>query len=303
LVSGAGRRKSVVALCVTFGIPLCLVAVYRDSLLGGAALMRGLVAPLAIAGFGTVLSRTGFEGRLPSRLAFDFGLPRRRVAVAAFAGLIVTQMAFVYLDHPAGPHLRLVYISGAVIAGGVVALLLRELPSSRHRLVGSAVVALGALSIVQFGDFYVDYMTNYRIRYVTETDGPVREMLEAVIDRSPFVEPSPQRSTPVVYLGFRLGVGDWGGYYWHFYLHKHHREDLLLRTINDTAAATFTHDRMCQLPAESLVATRIGYDLVTDALINRMIHRGEFVLDTLVRDVHQQPSYWLLRTTGVCRPE
>jgi len=141
-------------------------------------------------------------------------------------------------------------------------------------------------------------MTNYRLRFAaTQTDGDTRPLFDAVVERSPVIEPTSGRVPPAIYLGFRLGVGDWGAYYWLFYLHEHHREDLILRTINDANASRFSREWICRLPPQSLVATRLGWDPETDKLIDRMTADGELVLDVLVRG---EPSYWLLRATGSC---
>ncbi len=172
-----------------------------------------------------------------------------------------------------------------------------------RRVLPPIFIALAVAALLQFQDFYADYLTAYQERFVAETDGNVRDALEAVIDRSPPAAPGRQRAAPAVYLGFRLGVGDWGGYYWRFYVHKRRREDLLARTINDTDASRFDEQWICHLPGESVLATRIGVDRATDARIQSMIARREVVLDALVGAVHGRPTYWLLETTGSCSTE
>jgi 4-amino-4-deoxy-L-arabinose transferase-like glycosyltransferase len=167
----------------------------------------------------------------------------------------------------------------------------------------SVAVALAAVSVQQFAGFYRDYMTRYRGQFLVHTDGPIRELVQAIIERVPPMELSKQRVPPAVYVGFRLGVGDWGHYYLLFHLHKYHREDLLPRTINDINASQFTNDRICQLPPDSIAATRIGWDPKADALVQRMIKANMVTLETLIRDVFGQPMYWVLRTTGSCVPE
>lgn len=163
-------------------------------------------------------------------------------------------------------------------------------------------IALAVVSLLQFWDFYSDYLGDYQQRFVIETDGNVRDALEAVITWSPPVEPG-RRAPPVVYLGFRFGAGDWGSYYWQFYLHTRRREDLLARTINDTNASRFDETWICHFPAQSVLATPIRKDLPTDAVIESMIQKGEVALDALVGPVRGRPTFWLLETTGTCRQE
>jgi hypothetical protein len=169
-------------------------------------------------------------------------------------------------------------------------------PSSEPLIVAGVVAALGIVSLLQYGDFYIEYMTGYRTRFVAETDGNMRGVLEAVIAHSPVIEPSQRGPVPTVYLGFRLGPADWGGYYWRFYLRKHHREDLLLRTVNDENASQFNHERICHMAPGSLLATRVGWDKTTDSLIERMMTRGELTREAVIGE----PIYWLMRTTDSC---
>ncbi len=293
-LAGAPTHRKQFALCIALAIPLCLLSLYREVLPDGSVLLLGLLAPLAIAALSILLSM--FLGEASHR-----DLPRRRVFGVAIVGLVGAQLAFFFIDRFSGGQPTPLLLAGAVAASVVVALLLRRVPSKTHRIVASAAVALGTVSLLQFADFYADYMTDYRARFAeTQTDGNTRDVLEAIIGRSPAIEPARDRVPPAIYLGFRLGVGDWGSYYWLFYLHEHHREDLILRTINDRNASQFNHDRICHLPPDSLVATRFGWDPATDRLIERMTAGGELILDVLLRG---EPSYWLLRTTGSCMAE
>jgi hypothetical protein len=189
-------------------------------------------------------------------------------------------------------------------AAAAVAVLGRLRPSDRATrpwipaaAAAAIIIVLGVAALMQFSAFYDDYMTDYRRRFIPETDGNVRDVLEAVIERSPKEDLSIRRATPAVYLGFRFGAGEWGSYYWLFYLHKHHREDLLVRTIDDRNAGEFTREYICHLPAGSVTATRAGWDKDMDALIDRMIKSGDVTLERFVRG---EPAYWLLKTTGTC---
>jgi hypothetical protein len=146
---------------------------------------------------------------------------------------------------------------------------------------------------VQFSDFYLDYCTDYRTRSTVETDGNMRGLLETIITLSQ------QQPTTWIYLGFRLGPADWGGNYWRFYVHKHHREELFIRTINDENASQFNHHRICQMPPETLLTTRIDWDPATDALINRMIADKEVTREGAVG----WPVYVIMRKTELCAPD
>jgi hypothetical protein len=180
----------------------------------------------------------------------------------------------------------------------VVAIVLGLRPAGRtsagRLAMAGLLTGLGAASLLQYGDFYADYMTDYRERLVVETDGNMRGVLETVIALSP--PPQPSQPLTWIYLGFRLGPADWGGNYWRFYVHKHRREDLLVRTVNDENAARFNRAFLCQMPPGSLVTTRIGWDSATDALIDQMTTKGELVRAGAIG----WPVYVMLRTTPSC---
>jgi 4-amino-4-deoxy-L-arabinose transferase-like glycosyltransferase len=150
--------------------------------------------------------------------------------------------------------------------------------------------ALSIVSFLQFGDFYREYLTTFRTRSMVETDGNIGGLLETVISLSPPTQ------VGWIYLGFRLGPADWGGNYWRFYVHKHRREDLLIRSVNDQDASRFNHAEICRMPPRSLLTTRVGWDAATDSLIDRMIAHGELVRAGSVG----WPVYVLLWKTEEC---
>ena len=175
-----------------------------------------------------------------------------------------------------------------------------RVPGRRQLIAVSALIALGAISLAQFRDFYSDYLDDFRLRFDLATDGNMRGILEEVIDRSPVVQASQHGPIPTVYLGFQLGPGDWGSNYWRFYVHKHHREDLLLRSVVDIGASRFQHDMLCHLAPDSIVTTRVGWDPKADALIDRMLKAGELMFVSRPR---RRPVYWLMRTNGTCKAD
>jgi hypothetical protein len=289
-------------------------------LLLGALLLAPVPASLVDINDHTALHATWRAGEIApfgavlAGVALEYLLMRRTSRLQPLASTVAlgVPLALAVAYRQSIPNAG-VMVAGLAIALASIALMeLRALRLARLRTVdvshaaphrwgtaaGLAIaVVLGVASLVQFNAFHRDYMTDYRRRFIPETDGNVRDVLEAVINRSPEMELSPQRATPAIYLGFRFGAGEWAAYYWLFYLHKHHREDLLVRTIDDRNASQFTRDRICRLPAGSIAATRAGWDKDTDALIDRMIKGGDVVLEQLVRG---EPTYWLLRTTGAC---
>jgi 4-amino-4-deoxy-L-arabinose transferase-like glycosyltransferase len=249
-----------------------------------------------VVAFGALLAVAGVEYiASPSRSRWQ-GIALV-VAVGAPVALLVG-----YRSNVPDAALLLTALGAVTVAGGLVLLLWRRTHATTAFAV-AATVALAAVSVQQFAGFYVDYLTKYRGEFVVHTDGPIRELITAIVERVPPVELSKQREAPAVYVGFRLGVGDWGNYYLQFYLHKYHREDLLPRTTNDINASQFSNDRICRMPPGSIAATRIGWDPNADAVVERMIKASEVTLETLIRDPFGQPMYWVLRTAGACVTE
>jgi len=241
-------------------------------------------------------------GALATGAGIDYLLSGTRGSLwrAAVAIAVAAPLALLLAYGDPLPHRRAMAL--ALAGGGVVAIALMVRDLSRYVVPATAAV-VAIVALAQFADFYVDYLTMYQQRFASETDGNMRDALEAVIDHAPTVEPGRQRAAPAVYLGFRLGAGDWGGYYWKFYVHKRHRADLLARTIDDTNASRFNEAWICHLPADSVLATPLRMDQPTDKLVDAMIKKGEVVFDGAVAPVHGRPTYWLLQTTGSCGAE
>src|SRR5262249_29157396 len=99
-------------------------------------------------------------------------------------------------------------------AAGLVVVALRLAPVPVQTLAATALAGIALATAVQFRGFYGDYLGKYQDRLAVDTDGDMRGVLERVIEHAPAVEAAQRRSTPVVYLGFRLGAGDFGFNYW-----------------------------------------------------------------------------------------
>jgi 4-amino-4-deoxy-L-arabinose transferase-like glycosyltransferase len=91
-----------------------------------------------------------------------------------------------------------------------------------RRLARLAAVGLLALAPIQFGYFWRDYFTGYRVRSAGWFEGNIAGALEEVIERQP------ARSASPVYLSAAI---PWIDAYWHFYTLKHHRDDLLKNAV------------------------------------------------------------------------
>src|SRR5439155_14083085 len=131
------------------------------------------------------------------------------------------------IDNFADYRLRLVHAIVVLAAGVGVAVLANSLTAARFRLGQLSAVALLGLAALQFTHFYVDYFTRYRVRSGNlDPEGYARVAWETVIERARL------RSVPAIYVG-QVGPYGFGDLYWTFYAIKHHREDLLTRTISD----------------------------------------------------------------------
>jgi Dolichyl-phosphate-mannose-protein mannosyltransferase len=106
----------------------------------------------------------------------------------------------------------------------VLSLLIGALALLSQRVRGWRIVSacLLAAAVVQFAAFYVDYLTDYRARSADAFYWNIHGGLEEIIARDG------HDHFPAVYLS---GDIPWVDTYWRFYLLKHHRSDLLSRTV------------------------------------------------------------------------
>jgi hypothetical protein len=142
---------------------------------------------------------------------------------------------------------------------------------------------------VQFGYFYVDYFTGYPMRNVVTTVGNGRLAWENVIEQAR------ERPVPAIFMG-RIGPYGDSGLYWRFYLLKHHREDLLARTIEDQP---FERARLRQLPTGSLLVASPSTEV--DRVVEQMEAAGEIKRNdgnNLIRAPDGTPLFWILERTA-----
>ena len=228
-----------------------------------ARLVLGSIALAAVLTMSRLLTGDG-----PARLS-----DRRRAIVAALA-VVAIQVAYFWIDAFADYRVR--GIQAAVVVAAVigVAALTRGVNLGRIAIAG-----LFGLASIQFTTFYVDYFTGFQSRGSGEIEGNVRGAFESVIERT--------RERPVanIYLG-RIGYGE---LYWKFYLIKHHREDLLTRTIPDPDV---NPDRIRALPGGSVVIT--GTTKEIDPAIDDMAAAGVLSERQLLSASEGAPIFWLL---------
>ncbi len=106
------------------------------------------------------------------------------------------------------------------------------------------------------------------------------------------IERASGRQRPAIYLG-NIGPYGFGDLYWTFYALKHHREDLLARTIADGG---FEVGRIRALPDTSLVVT--GPSPQIDQAIEAMMAAGQLRERTLVTAPDGTSRFWILETAG-----
>jgi hypothetical protein len=211
---------------------------------------------------------------------------RQRAALVA-AGILVLQFGYFHIDYFSDYRWRLIHASGLLAAVVAAAWLANTLGRTRVALGQLTAVALLGVVSIQFAYFYVDYLTQYRVRSGNlEPEGNGRAAWETVIARARL------RSVPAVYLG-SVGPYGFGDLYWKFYTIKHHREDLLTRTVADVA---FEPARVRNLPDMSLAVTSPSPE--TDHAIERMLAAGEIRDKTLVTAPDGASRFWILETSA-----
>jgi 4-amino-4-deoxy-L-arabinose transferase-like glycosyltransferase len=168
---------------------------------------------------------------------------------------------------------------GALIAAYGVVSLLRLGWSGRL----TAAVLLGLVPI-QFTMFARDYFGDYRVRSSPWLGGNLRGALEALIDRERLT------AAPAVYFArirSTAGLLDtrnrWMDAYWRFYLIKHHREDLLARSM-----PIDTTDVHWMMPG-SLVLANEG-----DRVAAALVASGQLRRVTSIPEIGGEPFFLML---------
>ena len=273
LVTAVQAPITTGALVVLAGLvtaPLAATIVNVSDAIYRALEVLPFVVLLAVYGLKRLWSAPSFK---PSRLVF------------VTAGLFVIGVATLYAARTISTQSRVPGAALPVLCLGVLTVVL-GIFSERFRF--GQLVAIGLLAFVplQFAQFYVDYLTDYRVRSSLVFSGNIRGAFEELLkeDRA--------ASAPAIYLG-RISPYNKGGTYWPFYLRKYKREDLAARTIN---AEAFDPDKVQQLPPGSLVVTNAG-EGPTDAQIDRLVAAG-LLSKTPIREPDGTVSFFVLRRTG-----
>jgi hypothetical protein len=208
------------------------------------------------------------------------GLTRRRLVLVAAAGIVAAQLLYFGIDVFTDHRLRVVQCAFVLTVVVGVAALVRRYGPARVRVADIATAGLVGLTALQFAGFYADYFTGFRVRGSGERDGNERIAFEAAIAETR------DRSVPAIYLGWPDALAN---LYWRFYAIKHHREDLLPRTI---PALDFDRNRIRTLPPGSIVITRPSQ--VVDATIDAMAAAGEVGDRELLLAPDGTRAFWIL---------
>ncbi len=232
---------------------------------------------LAILPFGVLLATLGFQ-YFWSTVAKPFTFSHPAVAGATLV------IGVLYAAWTLATHGRLGR-SGVAIVGLGLSLVLVGLSRDRTRQWRIAAACLLALMPVQFGFFWSDYFSDYRIRSSSWLGGNIRGALEAIIDRAQSEPAASIYFSPLKASSGQLdGRNPYMDGYWKFYLAKHTREDLLART------RPFDPALVREVPPGSLVLTNEG-DRTTEALVAR----GELRRVTTIAELDGQTFFVILQ--------
>jgi hypothetical protein len=207
-------------------------------------------------------------------------------AGAAAIVLVATQVAYYAVDAFTDYRLRAVHVAIVVTATVALAILMRAWSDRRATFGRIALAGLMGLVVIQFATFHSDYLGEFQARGSADVEGNVRGAFESVIDRTR------QQEVPAIYLG-KIGPYYYGELFWKFYLIKHHREDLLQRTVADME---FKPERVRTLPAGSLVITSPTRQI--DQQIDALAASGVVQGRELLKAPDGAPIFWILQTGG-----
>jgi 4-amino-4-deoxy-L-arabinose transferase-like glycosyltransferase len=204
--------------------------------------------------------------------------------------LVASQVAYYGIDAATDYRLRAIHVALVVAAVvGLASLIGRSAMEPRTRLSTIAIAGFFGLVGLQFTAFAADYYTEFQARGSAEIEGNVKAPFEAVIGRSA------SGAVPTVYLG-RIGPWAYGELYWRFYAIRHHREDLLSKTIAD---GDFKPERVRALAPGSLAITSPTRQI--DADIDTLAAEGVVRNRQLVKAPDGAPIFWIIEI-GVPAP-
>jgi len=159
----------------------------------------------------------------------------------------------------------------------IAAIGVERLLSARRMLWRATAIVLLTLMPIQFAFFYVDYFTGYRARSAAWFERNIRAAVEEMIDRDRI------EHAPAFYFSKRVPFIDW---YWHLYLIKHGREDLLARSTNIDAADL----DVATMPPRSELLIEVG-----DARTDAWVRAGTFHIVSIITEPQDPPSFAILQ--------
>lgn len=142
-----------------------------------------------------------------------------------------------------------------------------------------------ALAPLQFGTFWRDYFSDYRVRSGYWLGGNIRGALEEIIARD-----ERDRVPRVYFTTLQSSAGQVDGRdqyldaYWKFYLTKHRREELLLLT------APFDGRGVKDMPRGSLVLANVG-----NRPVENLVSRGDLTVVKTVEELDNAPFFVVLQ--------
>jgi hypothetical protein len=279
------RHPFLPQAAVAFGVTQFLYTyldygqVHRVGRLPASAIALAARLAVASAAFTAVVAVI----RMTSRDSVS-SLRDRRTAI--FGAVVCAQIAYFFLDYFLDVRLRAVHATVVLVMAAALAMSVRTGNHRRGGYISIAIAGLAGIIAIQFSFVAWDYFTESQVRGSADEEGNARIPFEAVIDRT--------RTRPVsaIYLG-QIGSYGAGDLYWRFYLLKHHREDLLQRTISDR---TFRPDRIPSLPPGTIVITSQSRE--SDSAIDASTAEGLIADRQLVRAPNGASIFWILETAG-----
>jgi 4-amino-4-deoxy-L-arabinose transferase-like glycosyltransferase len=179
-------------------------------------------------GYANVLSSTRRVGVfvIPIAILLPIGLNqlitarRTRADLILLSGLVTAPFAAcLVVPEPFAIDRELELLPFAALIATIGAMRLWSAREQRWRVLA---VCLLALVPLHFGWFYRDYFNDYRVRSAFWFEGNRRGAFETIIAREP------QQHPPAVYVSAEIPYVD---RFWTLYAIKHHREDLLARSV------------------------------------------------------------------------
>lgn len=294
---------------------------YSTRLVGALPMMMAILMPLGFAqiverernAFAWIVVAGFFLGPLPAVIVPEHGAMNRAISMAPFAVLIagyglkfLSSLATIQYAKPVAR-----WVGGAVALSGLV---YAAVTLAEGRLGGSApamlIIGIGlslfailsgrfkqgpmlaagvlAIALLQFTGFTRDYFGDYRVRINSWLGGNLRGALEEMIARQPAGGSS---QVYFAHLAATNGLADIRNYfmdtYWHFYLTKHGRIDLLDRT------APFDPASLDAIPAGSLILGNKG-----ERVVEGLIESGKLEVVAAIPEMDRDPYFLILEKRG-----